>query len=1023
MAQNFSILYFSDIHVGASTPEDQGLVLDEFILDCKKQFHGKLDNVYVLIGGDLVFEADKKEQYQEFDKYIIQPLEEMGLERNRILCVPGNHDGQQSVVKAKSLTYIPSVEKRYEEDNYNNLIRQDTTTIEKFKNFSTYVKETLGTKNFDDTFYVVDITNKWTVCCLNTSLTSFSAYQKRSDQGYLGIHTRALQAWLQNHHERKKILLMHHPQSWMMDWAAKAINTTIKKEFSLVLTGHTHEQDLLCNVNGGDSYIHCQAPQLFTTKGDNTLGYCIINICDDEITDIKYRQWSNKRNRFNPGADFTEEESGIVRFVEVERVDRIQTYGSSPVEDKVLMLLQAKLNSKMLVYNDQPIIWVERMLSSKRVDRMRQLKDSDLLSDDDIIEVPRDIIILSPAQFGLSCYGLHFLINAWQKHGQFGIYIAGEFLKKNRIEGYINNQLQDFAKDVEDVKWVVVDDWIVSKKDSKQFITTIRSKLKKAKIILLSPRIERYFKDNSEISIREEGFEILYMTPLKRENVRTIVRAFNSLNYIEEEDKVLKRVDDDIRDFNMHRTPLNCITLLEVFNNSKFQDNPVNRTEVIERVLRIIFDNHKIPTYRTSVPDMKDCQFVLGYFCKQLILHDADTFTADKFKSMLNDYCDENGITLDIGYLFEILEANQILTKYGDLYCFRFTYWIYYFAAMQMHNDDEELKDFIIKKKNYIHYPEILEFYTGKDRKRKDAVDFMCNDLHIATESVRQNVAWPEDLNIFSLLKCRQTEEQKIRLIENLDNNVKRSKIPDEIKDAVEDETYSPATPFDQSVRKFFEDYSISYLIQSIHIASKTFRNSDYVEKTSKDALLAAILDSWKVFVQILCTIAKPLSIKRGISYGDTYFELLDDEKQDETPDRKLMKIIIAIPRNVMTFYKNDMYSDKNGKTILQAFDKETDKIKKYLLACVIVMERPVAWESHITQYIAQIGQNSYYLGNLKDIMLFAYNYYEMSSTEQKQLKLMIQRAVLKLETGINNPMPRDLKRVEFVKDSGEEES
>ena len=43
----------------------------------------------------------------------------------------------------------------------------------------------------------------------------------------------------------------------------------------------------------------------------------------------------------------------------------------------------------------------------------------------------------------------------------------------------------------------------------------------------------------------------------------------------------------------MHRTPLNCITLLEVFSNS-FDENPVNRTAVIEKVLRIIFDNADI---------------------------------------------------------------------------------------------------------------------------------------------------------------------------------------------------------------------------------------------------------------------------------------------------------------------------------------------------------------------------------------------------------------------------------------------
>lgn len=1023
MNNQITILYFSDIHVGDGKPENQGIVLDEFIKDVKKQIQGVKGEIYALIGGDLVFEADKAEQYQEFDKAIVTPLEELGIKRNHIVCVPGNHDGQQKKVAAKSLTYIPSVEKKYEEEQYNDLLDQDKTTTDKFSNFSDYVNNQLKIVGYNETFYTFDLDENWTVCCLNTSLTSFSAYEKRKDQDYLGIDTRSLQKWIIENHNKKKILLMHHPQSWLMEWASKAINTIIKKEFSLVLTGHTHDQDLLCNINGNDTYIHCQAPQLFTTKEDNTLGYCLININGIDITDIIYRQWSEKRSRFNPGSDFTEDESGIVRLIEPAVMDTDMQFMTSVVDDKVKILLTAKLNNMMVVYNDQPIVWVNRYLSTKRVDKMRHLKDDDMISEDELINTPHDIIVLSPAQYGLSCYGVHFLIHAWEKYHQFGIYVPVDCLKKNKLVGYLNSQLQEYSKDVDDVKWVVIDDWIVSRKDSKTFITLIKGKFPSAHILLLSPRIERYFKDNSEISIREEGFDVLFMAPLKRDGVRSIVKAFNNRNYIEEEDKVVKRVNDDIKDFNMHRTPLNCITLLEVFNNSTFQDNPVNRTEVIERVLRIIFDNHKIPSYRTSVPDMKDCQFVLGYFCRQLIMNNSEmeSFTEAKFKNILNGYCDDNGITLDIDYLFEILVANQILTSYGGYYCFRFTYWVYYFAAMQMYNDDAEFNDFIIEKKNYIHYPEILEFYTGKDRKRKDAVDFMTKDLIKATQSVREKVGWPEELNLFSLLKCQQTEDQKEKLISNLDNTIKKTNVPEEFKDTFEDVDYDPAKPFDQSVRKFFDDYSISYLIQSIHIASKAFRNSDYVERKSKDALLYAILDSWKVFVQIMYTIAKPLAVHKRIGYGDTYFELMEETSAESISiENRLLKIIIAIPLNVMIFYKNDMYSDKNGKTILQTFERETDKIKKYLLACVVVMERPSGWDSYLSHYISQVGQNSYYLGNLKDLMLFALNYYDMSNAEQNALKLMIKRAALKLETGINNPLPKDLRRVSFVRESEE---
>ena len=1017
MNNRLTILFFSDIHVGDGTPENQDLVLDEFVKDCEKQLKGDTGDLYAFVGGDLVYNADKAEQYIEFHEKVIKKLINVGFDLSHIICVQGNHDGQQAVVADKSLSYVPAVEKKYQETDFNSLIDQDSTTVDKFQNFDHYVKSSLSIPEYNNRFFVVTLSNGWNLCCLNSSLSSFSAYNDKKDLGYLGIDTRNLQKWLINNHGKKKIMMLHHPQSWLMEWAATALNTIIKKEFSLVLTGHTHDQDLLCNKNGGDSYIHCQAPQLFTSKEDVTLGYCIIHIVDDEVTNIIYRQWSNKRYRFNPGADFTEPEDGIVRFVEDPNLDNNNREQEKLIEDKVMIILQSELNCKMVVYNDQPVVWVPRLLSKNRVDKMSKIKEKDMLSEDDIISNPRNIIILSPSQYGLSCFGFHFLITSWQKYKQFGLFVPGDVLKKNKFEGYINNRLQEFDKDVDDVKWVVIDDWIVSKKDSKLFLSLINGKFKNTNILLLSPRVERYFKDNPNISIREEGFESLFMAPIQRDGVRSIVKAFNNKHFIEEEEKVLKRVNDDIRDFNMHRTPLNCITLLEVFNNSAFQDNPVNRTEVLERVLRIIFDNHKVPTYRSSVPDMKDCQFVLGYFCKQLIINDSDVFTEDSFKTVLNKYCDDNGITLDIAYLFEILVSNQIITRYADCYCFRFTYWVYYFAAMQMHNGDNDLIDFIITKKNYIHYPEILEFYTGKDRRRVDAVKFMSDDLKKATISVRQKVGWPGDLNLFNFLKCQQSEEQTKKVIDNLESGVRCSNVPSELKDTFEDVAYSPARAFDQSVRKFLEDYSVNYLIQSIHIASKTFRNSDYVDRNSKDALLNSILEGWKTMVHIIWTIAKPLVIHRNIGYDDTHFELVDETlKEGDSLDAQLLRVIVSVPMNIMAYYKNDMYSDKNGKTILQSFERETDKIRKYLLACVIVMERPVGWDQCITRYITQVGQASFYLGNLKDLMLFIYNNYEVDASDETSLKLLIKKAVWKLEKGDNHPSLKDLSLVRFVK-------
>lgn len=148
--------------------------------------------------------------------------------------------------------------------------------------------------------------------------------------------------------------------------------------------------------------------------------------------------------------------------------------------------------------------------------------------------------------------------------------------------------------------------------------------------MLLSPRLEKYFQDTEEIRVLEQDFELLFMTPICRSGVHSLVKSFNDNKFIADNEIVLKRVDDDIKNFNMHRTPLNCITLLLVFNNS-FEETPVNRTAVVEKILNIIFDNNETPTYKSD-PDVKDCRFSLGYFCEQIIKTESYFFSREFFQ-------------------------------------------------------------------------------------------------------------------------------------------------------------------------------------------------------------------------------------------------------------------------------------------------------------------------------------------------------------------------------------------------------
>ena len=167
------------------------------------------------------------------------------------------------------------------------------------------------------------INDIWSIHVLNSAILSCGAYKDIDDQGHLGVDTRSLHDFLAKDKHPKKILLMHHPEYFCMDWVKQELHKLYKDEYALVLSGHTHDQELYYDNKNG--YIRCEAPQLFTDKFDDILGYSFIELENDKVVRISYREWFEKRNRFRAGISFTDddESQGVVSFVE-EKTRAIQ---------------------------------------------------------------------------------------------------------------------------------------------------------------------------------------------------------------------------------------------------------------------------------------------------------------------------------------------------------------------------------------------------------------------------------------------------------------------------------------------------------------------------------------------------------------------------------------------------------------------------------------------------------------------------------------------------------------------------
>lgn len=999
------LLNISDIHVESVDKQaNEGLVLRAFIDDVRDQVQKmEYDDCFVLIGGDLVFAASEM-SYNRFDKCVIQELMKvLNIDRSKFFVVPGNHDINQSVIKQVEESFKPIFDKKYDEDKFNELIRKDMQSqilFDKFKEFKNYMNSSMGRNDYSLLVNYYPLNSLWSIYCLNTSILSCGGYQELNDQGHLGVDTQGLHEFIEKDSCRKKILLMHHPDYFCMDWVKHELQKTYGDVFNLILSGHTHDQETLCHNIADKNYIHCEAPQLFTNKKDNGLGYCFIEITDDNISRIIYREWMEKRNRFRPGSAFTDDESGIESFS-----NNNLTESKISQADYTLTLMQERLRNEMKTYVNQPYVWVDRYLSDDRIDQLFKIHKSTLFSEVDIINSKENIRIVAPSQYGLSCYGSHFLITLWETKHEFGIKIDADRIRASKFEALVQDELTKYNMQSSDVRWIVIDNWRPFKKDQKGISLFLKETYSHSNIILLSPFHESNFSEHLNTSEQIDISRTLYLTPLKHEQERLIVDAYNKQKYIDDSEVVLDKLDDDIKNFNLHRTPYSCITLLTVFKDS-FDRNPVNRTSVLDNILHIIFDNTKLPTYRSTNPDVKDCEFCLGYFCSKLIEKDFYFFSRNDFYSIIKEFCNQKEYSININQLFDILCFNRIIIEdINSIYTFHFTFWVYYFVASWMHIDGEFAQNMLSDKK-YLHFPEVLEFYSGKDRKRKDAVRIVTRDLAQANLIVKKKAGIKND-NPFSKIRYNGNNELNERIIREIDSYVQESNLPQKIKDQTADLTFNPSAAFNQDIFKVYSDFSVGYLVNCITISSKVLRNSDQLDATDKKSLLSEITQGLNVFSKIMYLVS-PIFAKQGYIQLPEYGFKLTEDFDDLDENERTIRIITTIPFNLTSMFCNDLFSSKLAPVYINQLKEDHNRINRHFIATLIIFKQPDGWREAIISYINSLGKDSYYLGTIIDLIVHILYSGNLEDSDKRIMQFLLKTAMFKSETG-RMPSPKEI--------------
>lgn len=1019
-------IHLSDLHLRAGWHEEQGVVLSALLKDLQAIVTDG-EAPYLVFSGDIVQAGASSESFQLFHAHFDEALSALGIDRSRRVLVPGNHDMSRDVVHENFHTFFAIRARNLDEKSFNDAAYGEFNDIlrRKFQNYLNFEQSAAAFGLSAEHICGVghDVRPGVGLYALNTALFSFgglinpddAARSAILDEGFLMVETRRLYKWLQSTQHELRILVMHHPVDALCSWAKHELQDIIDRYFNVVLIGHVHKADARYVSSTSSGSVICVAPALFTRKANN-LGYSLITIDDDMATaGIQYRHLSRTR-KFVSGTYFSGTEDGAVRFSFKPDIARPRSAG-----DATMRILRANFERAATCAPSIGHLWVPPTLGEQP--ETARGPSAETVDADFVLREHQDMVIYAPPQFGLTTLGRFLASEAWRRRpGEATLYFQAEELPNHEagILRRVRTELAALAAPNAEVTTIILDDFNYESPLSVRKMKSIKRAFGQSRLLLLCKLDASRPVFLESVPKEIASFKFLYLWSLTRSQIRSLADGYvDAASSAIDVNDLVDRCVENLEKLNLHRAPLNVVTLFRIAD-SAVDISPVNRTEMCERFLFLLFtDFAQLPRYGTK-PDLKDSIYALGAFCECLIRRSNITFTKEEFYSRIVAYCDERLLSIEVDVLFMFLVEESLVIRRGGRFSFRFLYWLYFFAAHRMYHDGE-FADYILRDRNYAQFPEIIEFYSGIDRRRVDLIKILEQDLGKLLDrfSARfdislsfdpyQEMAWtPSAISLDAVHK------------EILDEAA-GSGLPTVIKDQLADRLFDWSRAYSQEIRSFVSDSSLGECMRVCVAASTALRNSDHAAGEAKRDLYDKILESWTRLVQLGVMIAPILAKHDNVHIEGIRF-ILDKGAQRELPeDTKFWNIMMALPESVARAYDKDIGSRRMAPLFSRyMLSSDASEMVKLLSAFLIISSRPAGWRENVEKYILGLDRHSVYMLAVLSALLRQLRYGFHSREDKRHLIDLVGVAVARHETGSKKPNQRLIEKASKAALAGE---
>lgn len=257
------LLHLSDLHSFAKAlPLHQG-VLDA-ALEKVVELHKQSPVHLLVVSGDLAMSGTEADYLSVQESFLDPFVNALGLPLEQVVLVPGNHDVDRdridSITEAGLVSYLDSLDRLRMFTDDDSQIEMALDRQSDWFSFHEYYLEREYKSVQDKIVTSRQVTLDGTVLGLVEANSAFRATgaPEEGDKGKLLAASNLVQAHLRLVHDSDvRVVVMHHPPSWMAAFEQEALEDVLERDGTIVLTGHEHFADprIHVTVSGVAAYI------------------------------------------------------------------------------------------------------------------------------------------------------------------------------------------------------------------------------------------------------------------------------------------------------------------------------------------------------------------------------------------------------------------------------------------------------------------------------------------------------------------------------------------------------------------------------------------------------------------------------------------------------------------------------------------------------------------------------------------------------------------------------------------------